>query len=924
MVGEVVCRTKELGAIAEFLTTACLRPSGLTIEGEAGIGKTILWCAATEQARQRGDHVLSAQAVQAESTMGYTTVADLLSGVESSTFARLPALQQVAVDRVLLRVGDDGPETDQRTVAAAFLAIVQMLAGNTPVLLAIDDLQWLDASSRAVIAFAARRLKGHVGVVVTERPEPRRPTARTWLRAGTNNDFSRIKLGPLGLGDLGALVSSRTGSSFPRPMMLRIAELSQGNPLYALELARAMRDQTPNTGQELPHTLADLVRSRLCDIGDDVREVLLAAACVTEPTMDLLARATGLTATETLVLLEEAENRGIVGIVGNKVRFAHSLLARGLYTDAQPSRRRRMHRSLAQVEALPEVKARHLALATTSEDSATLEALDTAAEVARARGASAAAAELIDLAIGLGGDTPLRRIQSARYHFHAGNYRHARSLLEPFIRTLQPGLLRATAVGLLAEMCMYHHSFAHAAEILNGALKDAESDPALLAQTLVLLSLAQLNTGEYDGAFERASQAVKLTDQLDIPALRSQASAMWVMASFVCGQGVDEPRLESALELEDCGADVPDPLDASTVNALVLGWTGRLDEARAQLTTVRNRCTERGLDGHLMFIDLHSTLIDVWRGDFTQAENTATDALERAEVLGGDHALVIADAIGAVVAAYAGREQETRTRARAAIEGASRCGSPRLADQAVMSLGLLEVSLGNSADALTILQPFVARFDTLPGLEIVNSAFLPDAIEAMIALGRLTDAEPMIEALEYHGGLLNRSWMLAMAARGRSMLLAALGDIGSATRMAQQAMVAHQRLPMPFERARTQLLLGQLQRRQRQKDSATATLSEALTAFEGMNTALWANRARHELARIGMSATPSTMLTPSEERVAQLAASGMTNRDISSVVFVSPKTVEANLARIYRKFDIHTRAELGRIVGQQTAMKRHG
>lgn len=903
-------------ALADFLTSVCVYPSGLTIEGEAGIGKTTLWSAATEQARERGYRVLSAQAGQAESAMGYATVADLLSDVDSSNLARLPDLQRVAIDRVLLRSGDEGPETDRRTVAAAFLAIMGMLATDAPVLLAIDDVQWLDASSRAVVAFAARRFKARVGVLVTERLEPARPSARAWLRVGTKNDIRRIGLGPLGPGGLQALVSDRLGSPLPRPMMVRITALSQGNPFYALALAQAVDDPSPTTEQELPRTLADMVRSRIGDIDDDVRGVLLAAACVTDPTVDLLARAMGLTATETGALLEAAESRGIVGIEGNRVRFAHPLLAHGLYTDARPSRRRKMHRALAEVEALPEVKARHLALATTSEDPATLEALDAAAEAARARGASAAAAELVDLALGLGGDTPLRRIRSSRYHFHAGNYGHARTLLEPLVRALEPGPLRATAVGLLAEICMYHNSFAQAAEMLHGVLEDARSEPSLLAQTLILLSFAQLNTAEYDMSFDNASQAVKLTEELEMPAMSSQACAMWVMVNFVCGQGVDEPRLERALELEDHDADVPDPLDASTVNALVLAWTGRLDEARAQLSVVRSRCIERGEDGHLMFIDLHATLIDVWRGAFPEAARTATDAMERAEQLGGD-AFVIADAIGAVVAAYAGREQEARSLAGAVIERASLCGSPRLADQAVMSLGFLEVSLGNSAAALTTLQPLVERFATLPGIEIVNAAFLPDAIEAMIALGRLTDAEPMINALVDHGTLLDRAWMLAMAARCRSMMLAAQGDVKAATQMAQQAMAAHRRLPMPFERARTQLLLGQLQRRQRQRETATATLTEALATFEEMKTALWSNRARNELARIRVSAPQTTLLTPSEQRVAELAAAGLTNRDIGAAVFVSPKTVEAKLARIYRKLNIHTRAELGRAVGQQ-------
>jgi DNA-binding CsgD family transcriptional regulator len=797
------------------------------------------------------------------------------------------------------------------------LAIIEMLAADSPVLLAIDDLQWLDVSSRTVVTFAARRFKGRVGVLVTERPEPGCPTATAWLRVGVEHDLSRIRLGPLSFHGLHALVSGRLGSSPPRPTMERIAELSEGNPFYALELARAVGDPSATADQELPRTLADLVRSRVGDIDDDVRDVLLAAACVTDPTVDLLAQAKGLTATETVSLLETAEIRGIVGIEGNRVRFAHPLLARGLYIDSRPSRRRKMHRALAEVEALPEVKARHLALATTSQDPATLEALDAAAEAARARGASAAAAELIDLAIGLGGDTPVRRIQSSRYHFHAGNQGHARALLEPLISGLRPGPLRATAVGLLAEMGMYHNSFAQAAEMLDGALEDAESEPTLLVQTLILLSFARINTAEYDRSMENASQAVTLTDELELPALSSQACAMWVMVNFLCGHGVDEPRLKRALELEDLDADVPDPFNASTVSALMLAWTGRLEEAREQVSVVRDRCVERGQDGQVMFVDLHSALIDVWRGDFNEAAQTAKDAMERAEQLGSDHAFVIADSIGAVVGAYAGRETDVRAHARAAIEKASHCGSPRLADQAITSLAFLELSLGNSADALKTLQPLVARFSTLPGTEIVTAAYLPDAIEAMIAVGRLEDAEPMIEALEHRGRRLDRGWMVAVGARCRSMMLAAEGDVGAATRMAERAMVAHQSLPMPFERARTQLLLGQLQRRQRQREAATATLTEALAAFEEMNTVVWVDRARSELARTPVSATRTTLLTPSEERVAELAASGLTNRDIGAAVFISPKTVEAKLARIYRKLNIHTRAELGRVIGQQ-------
>jgi len=160
--------------------------------------------------------------------------------------------------------------------------------------------------------------------------------------------------------------------------------------------------------------------------------------------------------------------------------------------------------------------------------------------------------------------------------------------------------------------------------------------------------------------------------------------------------------------------------------------------------------------------------------------------------------------------------------------------------------------------------------------------------------------------------------MRAIGARCRSMWLAAQGEIEAATRKAREAMTEHERLPMPFERARTQLLLGQLERRQRRKDVAAANLSEALRAFEAMGTELWPIRARAELARTKVTWSRDAGLTPSEQRVAELAASGMTNRDIAAALFISNKTVEANLARIYRKLGIRSRAELGRRLDQQT------
>jgi ATP/maltotriose-dependent transcriptional regulator MalT len=234
--------------------------------------------------------------------------------------------------------------------------------------------------------------------------------------------------------------------------------------------------------------------------------------------------------------------------------------------------------------------------------------------------------------------------------------------------------------------------------------------------------------------------------------------------------------------------------------------------------------------------------------------------------------------------------------------------------------GFLSNSLGEHQATLDILEPLLAVTRALPdATEIIAASYLPEAIEALIGLGRLDDAEPLIDTLEGNGRRLDRAWMLATALRSRAMLQAARRDLDAATATAELAMTEHKRLPMPFEQARTQLLLGQLQRRQRQRDAGTATLREALQTFTELGTRLWAERAKTELARSMSGRQRGEGLTPSEQRVAELAVRGMSNRAIAAALFISPKTVEVNLSRIYRKLKIRSRIELHRAWDPTTA-----
>lgn len=896
-------------------------PSALVIEGEAGIGKTTLWLGACRRARERGDHVATSRPSQAESVLAYAGIADLLADVDPDLIESLPELQRLAVNRVMLRTDAEGPPTDQRILAAAVVAVLAALTRDAPVLLGIDDVQWLDSTSRTVVAFVARRLTGRVKILVTERCDPLQGTTTSWLKLSGLDEVATLRLGPVSLGALHALILRKLDRSFSRAAMVRIFEISAGNPFYALELARAMDGDSPTAPAGLPSTLAELVRVRLGRLDGGVRKVLLAVASIAAPTVDLLARVNDSTVEHIVELLEGVETEGIIGIEGNQVRFSHPLLARGIYGDATPASRRAMHRALAAIESRPELKARHLALATTNADDDTIAALDAAADAARSRGAPAAAAELLELAIGLGGDKPLRRLRAAGDHFQAGETGRAQTLLEDVVKDLRPGVMRAIALNLLGAIYIFDNRFVDATNLLNRATEEGRDAPPVVVQALMSLSWAQGNgsfaegtseDGLFDIMLENSRRAVGLAETPGTPpSVTSQALAMWVHTRFLHGHGLDEEALARALDLEDDTDDVAIPFKASAVNALILAWTGRLDEAATQMLAVGRHYEERGAERSLMAVASYNALIAMWRGNLSAAAEYADESVLRAQQLGGDHVEIIPLSVRGVIAAQQGREERARADAEAALESAIACGAARMSEWPRMTLGLVEVSLGNYEAALAAVQPLLDRFLVVPGTELMSAWYMPDAAEALIAMDRLDEAQPIIDVLDRNGRDLERAWMVAAAGRCRGMLLAARGDVVAAEAAVRDALGWHDRVPMRFERTRTLLLLGQIQRRRRLRDTAVATLAEARTTFEQMGAELWALRAQRELDRAKGRRGDGVHLTAAEQRVAQLAMTGMTNREIAAALFISPKTVEQNLGRVYRKLGIKNRAGLG-------------
>lgn len=916
MATESVRREIESRAVSEFLAAVPSGPAALVLEGAAGIGKTTLWQVAVQRAQSAGFQVLSTRATSAGSVVGYTALADLLSPLGSAEFAEMPPPQRRALDGVLSPASDRGAVPDQRAVAAALVWVAERIGARAPVVLAVDDLQWLDAPSRLVFSAAIRRFNAAVGILATVRDEPDHAGAAAWLELRRPERVRHVRIRPLSLGATHTVLVDQLGRSFARPEIRRIHEISGGNPFYALELGRVSDAGTGFADTTLPARLADVVRTRLADVTPECGDALLAAACMTAATLEAIAAAIGTDARTVATILEPAEASGIIRIDGHRVSYAHPFLACGVYADAAPARRRGMHCRLAEVVDDSELKARHLALAAARADAASLRSLDAAAEHAHLRGAPIAAAEFLDRAIELGRDCAARRIRSAAHHYAAGDPGRARSLLEPTIDRLAPGALRNEAIMLLSTIRMSDDSFGEAAALLADALTSTDRNDTVSVRMSVMLAFALFNGGRQEQALQHADEAVANALLLDTPALLGQALGMRATLRFLVGDGVARTDMRRALEL---AADPPGvPLAARPVmqNALLLAWTGRFDDAAHEMTVIRQRCMDSGEDSELIFLGFHAALLQVWRGDFSEAERIADATTELARQLDGDLPLFVALTVKAMHGSYAGRVDAVRRDVADALAAAQRCGSQRLSEWPITTLGFLEVSLGNHAAALQALAPLLTALAGTPrSTEIVTASFLPDAVEALVGLRRFAEAEPLVSALERNGARLDRAWMLAVGARCRAMLRAAQGDITAAQRAAQDAIAHHDRLAMPFERARTQLMAGDLLRRQRRRDLATATLRDALAAFEDLGAPLWAERARAALNRASGTHTRAG-LTASEGRIAELATCGMSNREMAAKLFISPKTVEANLSRIYRKLGIRSRAELGGIVGR--------
>ena len=918
-VRELVGRDEELASLLALLDARNGLSAVAVVTGEAGIGKTTLSLAAVEAAQARGYLVLSCRPAEADAAFSFVGLADLIGGVVSDVLPQLPRPQRRALEAALALSDSKGPPAGEGVVAFAFLTTLRELAVDNPLLLSIDDVQWLDAPSLAMVRFALSRLEAEqVAVILTARDE-----VPLWLRRGVPEArLVTVELGPLSIGALNELLRTRSGASFPRPTLLRIWETSGGNPFFALELARTLlqRGGRVDPGEELPipANLEELVHERIARLGTPGHEVTRVVAALADPTVHLVEAATGRRAQTGL---DDAIEARILEVDGERLRFTHPLLRSSVWSRATPARRRSLHARLAQLAPSTEERARHLALAAAVPSREIAAVVEEAAESVHVRGAAPAAAELAELAVRL---TPAEDVEDVRRrildcaarHHEAGDGGRAIALLEQAREVAPPGPARAAVVARLARTVADVVDRGKAVDLYREALAEARGNPALEAEIHINLANDVIATEERHRGLTHAELAVEAASHVDDAALRCRALATFGFLHFRGGRGIPREQMEEALALERSLPEWPLNHDARSVLAFQLVFSGELARARRLLEELREAMSAREDPEETTVLWLLSIL--EWRaGNWELGARHAADSLALRAQFGREGGQPIAELPAAVIAAHQGRSEDARDRSERALALAEAEGLRIAQSGHLWVLGFMELSRGDATAAVGYLRRAWEIRDSVRVLEPGHRLDLADTLETLIAVGELEEAERKLVPWERRARALDRSWALAITARCRALLLATRGDLVGAQAGFERALVEHARTQDPFQHARTLLAQGVTQRRAKQRGAARLALQEALAIFERLGAPLWAEKARAELGRIGGRTSSRGELTEAEHRIAALVAEGRTNREVAAALFITEHTVEGALTRAYRKLGVRSRAELAHRLGHE-------
>jgi DNA-binding CsgD family transcriptional regulator len=909
----LVGREAECRVIGRVLEQAKRGASGtLVVRGEPGAGKTALLRYAVERGRDMT--LLTARGVEADSELAFAGLSDLFQPV-LDRLDELPPPQAEALAGALAL--GPRPPGDGFTIAAATLSMLAGAAETRPVLAAVDDVQWLDAPSRSALLFAARRLDADaVALLFAVRDEEADPFQRAALPELVVDSLDR---------EAAALLLARSLSTpLSAEVVGRLFRATRGNPLALLEIAALLSEGqlagTEALGEELPH--AALVERaflrRVANLPAEAQRALVLAAASESGELRELAPAARALGVD-LEILEHAEVPEIVRTEDLRLEFRNPLLRSAVYHAAPAEGRRAAHRALADAIGAsgPRAKERrawHLAAAASAPDEAVARMLEESAKAARERGGHAAAASGFERAARMTPDDERaaeRLLEAATDRFLAGEAERALAILDQGLdSSLDPERrLRIQHLRGRVEMARGRGRFASEL-LLAEASRAEESDLGRASLMLTDACAAAIMSGDVKLGVEIAARARSAAKGQGRP-IEITANLMLGWALILHGEARRGmpllPRYESVL------AEV-EPL-APTVQffANVLIWLEKYGSATDLLERVHEAALAASSPSLLVPVTLTRAELEFRTGKWALAHASAWKSVRFARDTGG--AMHFNLPYLARIEAARGLESDCRAHAGEALEMAERYEIGSTFCQAHAALGLLELGLAHHDEATEHLEKVERFTEDHEQREPIVMQQTPDFIEACAHAGRTTEARDALIRLERHASATGRKWTLATAARCRGLFT---DDFEAEF---DDALGWHDRTPTPFERARTELCYGERLRRSRHTTEARERLHSALATFERLGAVPWAQRAEVELGATGerrrRGLAAHWELTPQEIEVATIVARGATNREAGAALFLSPKTIEAHLGRIYRKMRIRSRTELAHLLGER-------
>jgi len=912
MPDEIIGREAELDSIRSFLQSG-VWPVALLIHGEAGIGKTVVWKQALVAAGGMSYRILLSRPAETERRLSYSVLGDLLDDALDEGLSSLPEPQRDALEVALLRKRASGSRPDHRAVSLGALAVLRTLTASEPVLVAVDDCQWADPPSVRVLQYAIRRLKEErLAILLAARGGEEDEDPFGLIDILPEDRVTTLPMRGLSVEGLGRILRSRLSLGFARPLLVQLQKTCGGNPFYALEIGRAIqRGERRATGQLLPmpQTLTDAIGDHLNALPARTRAALIAASALSRPTTSLVASALG--GRDSKSALAKAVEAGVVDLDGDTIRFSHPLFGSAIYSDTSEGERRKLHQKLAWIVHDPEERAWHLALSVSGPNADVAAALDEAAARAHARGAPDAAAELMERARlltppGQAAEERRRRIEAADLFLEAGDTGRARALLEEAVRVAPPGADRARALVRLAWAQSYQDGLPTAIHLFSEAL--AEGDVDLVSQADAHHGLAwYYHVRDVGMAQDHARSAVMIARKLRNPHVLAEALAVEGFVDALAGRAVSLDALDRAVGHDERSGPTRPLVSPAWILSILYQWKGDLHAAKGRLERLHRHAREHGDESSMPYILDHFSRVEFRLGHWREAARLANEGYELTLQTGQVNELPYALFSRALVNAHRGNVESARADAGEGLGMATEISAT--VDLSAV-LGFLELSLGNAREAHDRLAPIVGALDVAGVREPAVFRVHPDLIEALISLGELEGAEELLGPFEDRAIVRNHAWALPVAGRCRGLLLSARGDPEAALLRLEAAVHDHERLPEPFELARTLHAKGVVERRGKRKREARASLERALAIFDDLGAALWSERVRRELARIGGRSSTPLSLTPTEERVAALVSAGRTNREVADQLFISVNTVEANLKRIFRKLGVTSRTQL--------------